>query len=266
MVLYPFDNLYYVVIISTMRKDIVDQLSDEPIYKQLADKIESQIISGELKPGKKLPSENEFCEIYSVSRITVRQALNILVQKGLVYSVHGKGSFVKVAEIEQDLSKIVRFGSALSLHGQDGFTRVVAYDTGKHISRATEALGTDGYFDLFLLGHIQQTPVVYYKSYINNKYKKDVYLAAKKLELVHKPFSTLDVYDTLGIKIKSIKQSISAIISDGKSGEMLGLFGNQALLRLESIYYLEDGSAIEYKTAYYRSDVYHFELNREIND
>ncbi len=110
------------------------------------------------------------------------------------------------------------------------------------------------------------TPVVYYKSYINNKYKQDVYLTAKKLELVHKPFSTLDIYDVLGIKIKSIKQSISAIISDGKSGEMLGLFGNQALLRLESIYYLEDGTAIEYKTAYYRSDVYHFELNRELND
>lgn len=266
MVLFQFDNLYYIVIISAMRKELVDQISGEPIYKQLADELESKIINGDIKPGKKLPSENELCELYNVSRITVRQALNILVQKDLVYSVHGKGSFVKVPEIEQDLSKIVRFGSALSLHGQDGFTRVVSYDTGKHISRATEALGTNSYFDLFLLGHLQMTPVVYYKSYINSKYKQDVYLAAKKLELVHKPFSTLDIYDDLSIKIKSIKQSISAIISDGKSGEMLGLFGNQALLRLESIYYLEDGTAIEYKTAYYRSDVYHFELNRELND
>lgn len=247
-----------------MSRDLVDQNPVEPIYKQLADELEKKIISGEIKPGKKLPSENDLCKTYNVSRITVRQALNILVQKDLVYSVHGKGSFVKVAKINQDLSKIVRFGSALSLHGQNGFTRVVSYDTGKTISRASEALGTTKYFDLFLLGHIQRTPVVYYKSYIKNEYKQDVYLAAKKLELGYKPFSTLDVYDSLNIKIKSIKQSISAIISDGKSGEMLGLFGNQALLRLESIYYLEDGTAIEYKTAYYRSDVYHFELNREL--
>lgn len=248
-----------------MELELLDPTSGEPIYKQLADRIESLIISGEIKPGKKLPSENELCLKYGVSRITVRQALNILVQKGLVYSVHGKGSFVKVAEIEQDLSKIVRFGSALSQQGQEGYTRVVTFNNGKHISRATEALGTEKYFDLFLLGHIQKTPVVYYKSYIRNEYIDSVYPMAKKLEMEHKPFSTLDIYDNLNIKITSIKQSISAIISDGKSGKMLGLFGNQALLRLESVYYLEDGTPIEYKTAYYRSDVYHFELKRELN-
>lgn len=239
-------------------------ISSEPIYKQLADVIEQKIFDGDLKPGDKLPSENEMCKEYNVSRITVRQSLNILTQRDLIYSVHGKGTFVKIAEIRQELSTIVKFGTALAKQDKKGFTKIVKYDTKKHPSKPTEVLGTNEYFELYLLGHILKTPVVYYKSFILNEYRDDVVAKAKELEKKGNPFSTLDIYDQLGVKISSVKQKVSAVNGNGKSAEMLKINGTAALLRLESTYY-SGKKAIEFKTAYYRSDVYSFELNREVS-
>ena len=155
--------------------------SEIPVYKQLADIIEEMIFSAEYKPGDKLLSENKICEKYFVSRTTVRQTLNLLSQKGLINSVHGKGTFIKIPEIHHDLSRIVRFGSALNKEGLIGFTKVLAYDTEIKKNAALEELGDD-YFNLFLLGYIQNTPVVYYKSYIVGSIKEKVYASAKKLD------------------------------------------------------------------------------------
>lgn len=260
------DNLYLLGIIRCMSLvNGIDFESEIPVYKQLSTVIEQMIFSGKYKAGDKLLSENEICKKYNVSRTTVRQTLNLLNQKGLINSVHGKGTFVKIPEIRHDLSRIVRFGTALNREGLEGFTRVSAFDTEVKKNTALEELGDD-YFNLFLLGYIQDTPVVYYKSYIVGDLKNEIYASAKRLEMSKKPFSTLDIYDDIGIKIKSIKQEVSAVVSGGKTAEIMELNGAYALLRLESVYYDSNNRPIEYKTAYYRSDVYRFNLIREIED
>lgn len=66
-----------------------------PIYQQLMLILQDQIVLGEWVPGMLLPTENELCDEYQVSRITVRKALEDLEQKGLIDRVQGKGSLVK---------------------------------------------------------------------------------------------------------------------------------------------------------------------------
>ncbi|GAA3330487.1 hypothetical protein GCM10020331_083250 [Ectobacillus funiculus] len=56
-----------------------------PIYYQLEEQIKKQIESGELQPGDMLPSEREYAELINVSRMTVRQAMNNLVDGGYLY-------------------------------------------------------------------------------------------------------------------------------------------------------------------------------------
>ena len=68
--------------------------ASEQIFVQLKEKI----LSGELSPGDKLPSENEFCRLYQVSRTTVRQALANLSALDLIETRFGEGSFVKTAD------------------------------------------------------------------------------------------------------------------------------------------------------------------------
>jgi DNA-binding FadR family transcriptional regulator len=65
-------------------------------YADLADALRQQILSGELTPGVRLPTEPELCELHGVSRSTVREALRVLSSQGLVETVRGVtgGTFV----------------------------------------------------------------------------------------------------------------------------------------------------------------------------
>ena len=62
-------------------------------YFQVMDRLRQQILSGEIKPGGKLPSENELSREYGISRHTVRKALRILENDGYVEAQHGRGTF-----------------------------------------------------------------------------------------------------------------------------------------------------------------------------
>lgn len=67
----------------------------QPLYKTIMDDLILQIDSGALAPDSQLPTEKELSDSYQVSRITSKRALTELEQKGLIYRVRGKGSFVK---------------------------------------------------------------------------------------------------------------------------------------------------------------------------
>lgn len=67
--------------------------SQTPLYRQLADEIRRQIKSGEILPGQKLMSEAEMLKAYGVGRLTVRNALQLLVSEGLLKKSQGKGTF-----------------------------------------------------------------------------------------------------------------------------------------------------------------------------
>lgn len=65
----------------------------KPKYFALMEQLKSDILSGAIRPGQKLPSENELSSQYALSRHTVRKALGILAQEGYVEAFHGKGTF-----------------------------------------------------------------------------------------------------------------------------------------------------------------------------
>lgn len=65
-----------------------------PLYKKIQEDIKLQITSGQLREGDRIPSESELTQRYFVSSITAKNALNGLVDEGIIYRVKGKGSFV----------------------------------------------------------------------------------------------------------------------------------------------------------------------------
>jgi DNA-binding GntR family transcriptional regulator len=65
-----------------------------PLWAQVAGDLRSDIRSGSLAPGARLPSENELAGQYGVSRVTIRHAIKTLSEEGLVEAVHGRGTFV----------------------------------------------------------------------------------------------------------------------------------------------------------------------------
>ncbi|MFC0212356.1 FadR/GntR family transcriptional regulator [Paenibacillus chartarius] len=74
------------------------KFENRKIYEKIATHIESQILSGVLKPGDKLPSTKELSESFQVGRSTIREALSALKAKGLLEIHQGEGSYVRLVE------------------------------------------------------------------------------------------------------------------------------------------------------------------------
>ena len=66
----------------------------EYVYVQLADDLAAKIAAGDFPVGSRLPSEAELAETYGVAKMTVRRALEVLRERGLVRTLHGRGSVV----------------------------------------------------------------------------------------------------------------------------------------------------------------------------
>lgn len=75
-----------------------------PLYKQVAMAIEEALNSGAYKPGDQIPSEENLCEAFGVSRVTLRSAVQLLCETGKLKKMHGKGTFVSAPVIVETKS------------------------------------------------------------------------------------------------------------------------------------------------------------------
>lgn len=72
-----------------------------PVYITIVEDLKRKIIGGELTPGDAIDSETTLCKEYGSSRMTVRKGLAILANEGYIYSIPGKGNFVKKPELNK---------------------------------------------------------------------------------------------------------------------------------------------------------------------
>ena len=93
--------------------------SQSPLYSQLVDAILNAIKAGEFKSGDKIPSEEELRKMYGLSRVTVRTAIDSLVEKNILIKKQGKGTFVTVPALESNAQELLGFTDIFSKHGYD---------------------------------------------------------------------------------------------------------------------------------------------------
>ena len=105
----------------------LDRDSLEPLYRQLAAKLQLAIDSGRLAPGARLPSEAELTAAHGVSRVTVRQAIALLQRQGAVAARRGKGTFVLGPVVRHDLDALQGFRDALVGQGIEPETRLLGF-------------------------------------------------------------------------------------------------------------------------------------------
>lgn len=237
-----------------------------PLYMQVKDSLEKRIVTGVYPKGTKIPSEKMLCEEFGVSRITIRQALDMLESVGLTTPVHGKGTFVNTNKLDSPLQKIRSFSEMLSGKGYHGYTKIDRYDTqpataGERLQYGWE----DGSVShLHLTGFSAGDPIVTYQSVIREPFGEKMYAQAASLEKDGIPFSTFDLYALAGIEIGDIRQQIMAVNASEEIASRLNLPVSAAVLVLDSVISDKQGQSIEHKCAYYRTDKYSFTLAREL--
>lgn len=71
---------------------MIDPSADRAVYRQVADALRTAILSGQVPPGRRLPSETDIGQEYGVGRSTARRALTVLRQEGLAVTIVGYGT------------------------------------------------------------------------------------------------------------------------------------------------------------------------------
>lgn len=232
------------------------QTASAPLYLQVKNHIQRQIEEGRYADGDKLPSERQLCELFSVSRIPVRKALEMLESDGLVRSFQGKGSFVRAPKMRSNLVHIQTFAETLAQQGYSGYTKIAGFE-----ERCTEHENASR---LMLLGFADGEPVVFYDCSITKPLASRFYEAAQEAEAAGKAFSTFDLYPVAMTAIGKMDQKIIAVNADTEVSQMLHIPVGTAVLVLETVIYNSRMEAVEYKRGYYRTDKYSFNLHRSL--
>ncbi len=172
-----------------------------PLYYQLLDEIEEKIRSDAWPRGEKIPAERELCEIYGVSRITVRKAIDELTRSGKLTRLQGKGTFVSEQPITQTLGSIYSFSQEMEKQGKISTTNVLDIETIVADKKMADRLNINIGDEVLVLKRLRladKQPIMYERTY----FEKSKF---KKLENID--FNQVGLYKTLELEfgIKSTK-------------------------------------------------------------
>jgi GntR family transcriptional regulator len=98
-------------------------MAEIPLYGKVEEVLASEIGRGDLKPGDRLPSEDELLARFGVSRITVRRAIQNLIQRGTLEIRRNLGTFVLAPKVSQDLTKLTVFVEDMDILGRKASAR-----------------------------------------------------------------------------------------------------------------------------------------------
>lgn len=98
-------------------------------YEQIFKELENDITSGIYQAGDYLPTENELTQTYHMSRDTIRKALSLLAEAGLIQKIHGSGSqVIKHEQINFPVSQLTSYKELVDAHHINSKTNVIAID------------------------------------------------------------------------------------------------------------------------------------------
>ncbi len=228
-----------------------------PLYIRLQKQIREAIQSGDLPGGGALPSERDLCAKYDLSRVTIRKALDGLVDEGLLERRQGAGTFVSEhnapevsRRVEKSLTKISSFSEDMVARGRKPHSEWLDRSQGPASPEEVMALNLS-------LG----TPVMRFHRI---RYADDKSMA---LEWAIVPAwalgspmqvteSLYDALDTAGNRPVRALQRIRATRFSAEHAALLGIEENDPCLFIERRAYLADGRAVEVTYCYYRGDAY----------
>lgn len=239
-----------------------------PLYEQLKNIIEHKINTNEYKANEQIPSERELGEMYSVSRITVRQAIAQAEKEGLVSRVHGVGTFVANPKIRQELNTIADFQSTVAQSGLIASTELINTDIITSDFKLSKLLNMnimEKILNLQLVGYGDDSPIVVYNTFFPFTLGEKIKEATEKWVEKKLPFSTLDLYKGhTDYTPTHVEQTFEAMIAPEQIAKILKVDAGFPLLRVTSIVYQED-IPLEFKETYYRGDKYRFFVTRKVN-
>ncbi|WP_437051404.1 GntR family transcriptional regulator [Streptomyces sp. enrichment culture] len=233
----------------------VDRGSPVPLYFQLSQQLESAIERGVLTPGTLLGNEIELAARLGLSRPTVRQAIQSLVDKGLLVRRRGVGTQVVHSQVKRPL-ELSSLYDDLESAGQRPATRVLVNTVVAATADVAAALAVTEDSEVHRIERLRLAhgePMAYLCNY----------LPPGLLDLDTGQLEATGLYRLMraaGITLHSARQTIGARAATAAEAERLGERTGAPLLTMQRVTFDDTGRAVEFGTHTYRPDRYSFEF------
>ena len=227
-----------------------------PIYQQIIDYIKEYIEKGIYQKGNIIPSEQEFCKQFNTSRMTVRRAINELVNDGFLYRVQGRGTFVSHYVFKKSL-EMVGFSSYMEKMGIKPSSKVLSFELIKPeawLAEELKILPSDNVFFLSRVRMADLEPIAI----------ENVYLPEKRFPgLDQYSFEEISLYDTLRTQYKAEiflrHEKMNAVVVKGENANILFSKDQGVVLHTWGLDFDSNMNPIAYADAIYHGTKYTFD-------
>jgi GntR family transcriptional regulator len=232
----------------------LDRHSAVPAYVQIAEILQSLIVTSALAEGASLPSERVLCQHFGVSRMTLRQALDILERKELIRSRQGRGTFVQARQIEKHQQEFRSFSEEMAQRGSVVSSRLIELKVCTPEPKVQEFFGVssaDRVYQIERLRLADGVPVVLETVQI---------LVARCPDLARFDMEKDSLYRILekeyGIHLVRSVEEIGAVAPAARTRMLLELKGSTPVLEIHRRTYADGDQPVEYACSRHRGDRY----------
>lgn len=232
----------------------IDRSSPVPLYFQVAQQLERQIASGALQPGVRLGNEIQLAERLGLSRLTLRRAIEELVDKGLLVRKRGVGTQVVHNQVTRPV-ELTSLHDDLTRSGQQPSTSVLTHELVPAPDEVAAALGLRPGEEVL---HIERLRLAAGEplALLGN------WLPARFTGVTEQALQEGGLYALLrsaGVQFRIARQRIGARKATAREASLMGEKRGAAVLTMQRTAYDDSGTAVEFGRHVYRADRYSFE-------
>lgn len=231
---------------------VLDPAGPEPGYRQLADQIAAHIGSGALRPADRLPTERGLAQELGVSRMTVRQAFDVLTHRGLIERTVGRGTFVAAPRLDVVLAdRVIGF---TELTGQAGMTASAEVLSAEVVTAPAEVAAA---LELAAGARVARITRVRAASGLPVTLE-DTWLPDALFQGITDRDLTGSLYEVMerdyGLAPQRAVETLSPSVARDGDTAALGVGRRAALMEVERIAYAADGRPVEFAHDRHRGD------------
>ena len=226
------------------------------LYAEIEETIATEIAQGDYRPGDQLPTEDELLQRFQVSRITVRRAIQNLVNRGLLEIRRGLGTFVLSPRIEAELTKLTGFVEDMHAVGRKATARVVSHGVVAASARVAERLQLTKGIKVMQIKRVRladDTPISFDETYLPLSLGKQIV----RNDLRRRPIFTL-LEEEYGVPLVEADYELEAVIASETVAEALQVRIGSPIFQIERTTMTSGDKPVDYEVLSYRGDLVRF--------
>jgi GntR family transcriptional regulator len=231
-----------------------------PKYLKVEEDLKYRILLGEWKPGDRVLSEEEFCKVYNVSRITIKRAISDLELAGYLYQISGKGTFVKnfQEEAQEKKSVVKSFTNEMRERGMNAITKSVDLEVVKANRVFAGLLNVNQGREIIQLKRVRAVSDGDIIAYSVNSFPYLSQFSTDPKDYLNSFYEYLASFD---IYLTSTKEYFEAMLPPSDVAEKLQIYQTEPVLKFVRVSHNPDYSFSEHNLCYYIGSRYRFYVN-----